>query len=388
MDQIIVTSARDVVSLLTRAAGGEWEAQTVRRGGAWPAWRPGRAEIAVSVTDGGRGSSVELVALQEDAFPAIGTFASCAEPNAIAPRVPHYVMWSPDGSLLSIVNRAEDTLALNYYEAGGRDLASELTGAPIFSCWTQDSRFLAVHAGPRLLLVEAKIGQVVRTISEGAVGFRSPAISASGSVVYAEPRDGALRVMRTSVNSDATSELAEFGSGAVLGFRPGSDDLTVGVAAASESGALSELWLIAADGVRRRVSRGPYVGYSWDPQGEKLALVVPSQTGDARHYVRLIDRNGDELCASEAFVPSQDFRLWLAFFDQYSQSHSLWDAAGETLLLAGRRVDDSVHSSLGDAIGDKVFAWRVGRNQPLEMVSPGLTGFFNRADLGPAASAG
>lgn len=380
VDQIVVVSKRGAVSLLTPAGHGEWLAEHAHGSGAWPAWRPGHAQVAVSVTGGEDSTAVDLIDLGSGSFPSFATFARSAQPNAIGPRVPHYVMWSPNGSTLAIVSRAGETLGLSCH---GPDMLepgpAAVTGAPIFCSWSPDSRRLAVHAGSRVLLVDAESGEVVRTVSEAAAGFRAPAVSPSGRVVYAEPRAGALRVMETTFDREDGAEFAEFSSGVVLAFRPRSEDLTVGAAATAESGALSELWLISAGGARRRISRGPFVGYSWSPLGDKLALIVPSQTGDGRHYVRVIDGSGEELCASEAFVPSPDFRLWLAFFDQYSQSHSLWDAAGETLLLAGRRVDDSVHSSLGDPVGDKVYAWRVGRNQPLEMVAPGLTGFFSRS---------
>lgn len=378
-DQVVVTAGNGEVSLATRSAAGTWTAETVRQSGAWPAWRPGHPEAAVSVIEEGRGSVVELVDLQAGGFRTSASFSLADEPTAIAPRVPHYALWSPDGSWLSVVSKAEETLALTCFAAEGGTFGQAVTGAPIFSAWMGDSTSLVVHAGPRVLVVEPASGRVVRTISEGAVGFRAPAVSGSGRIVYAEPRDGALYVMQTAIEGHSSSEVAQFGSGAVLAFRPGSEDLTVALASATESGALSELWLVDADGKRRRISRGPYVAYSWSPTGEKVALVVPSQTGDGRHAVRVVDEAGHELCASEPFVPSQHFRIWLAFFDQYSQSHSIWDAAGERLLLAGRRVEDGVHASLGDAVGDTVFSWRTARKEAFERVAPGQTGFFSRA---------
>ena len=384
MDDIVVATADGAVSVLTPGADGARESRTVCRGAAWPSWRPGRQQIAISVSATGRGSVVDVIEVESADYRTQSSFSIADEPSMIAPRVPHYVMWSPDGSLLSIVGRAEEALGLTCFAADGGEFGEEVTGAPIFSAWTADSRVIVVHAGPRLLLVEPLSGRTLRTISEVAVGFRAPAVSYSGRVVYAEARDGALLVLETTVDRNETSELTTFGGGAVLGFRPRTQDLTAAVASTTETGALSELWLVSPDGSRRRVARGPFVAYSWSPKGDKIALVAPSQSGDGRHYVRVIDEAGEELCASEAFVPSHEFRLWLAFFDQYSQSHPLWDAAGETLLLAGRRVDDSVHSSLGDAVGDKVYAWRVGRNEPLALVAPGVTGFFSRTDSLPA----
>ncbi|MEP7217114.1 MAG: hypothetical protein ABI782_12740, partial [Anaerolineaceae bacterium] len=337
-----------------------------------------------SVSNDREGSAVELVDLGTDepaAADAVGRFAVSTESIAIAPRVPHYALWSPDGSVLSVVRRTGETLGISCYAADGRELGPQVTGSPIFGAWTADSRFLVVHAGPRVSLIETASGEAVRSLSEAAVGFRAPAVSLSGRIIYAEPRDGVLRLMKTTIMQSESVELARFGSGGVLAFRPGSEDLTVAVASNAEAGALSELWLIAADGHRSRITRGPFVAYVWSPKGDRVALVAPTQSGDGRHYVRIVDDSGEELCASESLVPSPEFRLWLAFFDQYSQSHSLWDAAGQTLLLAGRRVDDSVHSSLGDPVGDMVYAWRADRNQTLELVAPGVSGFFNRTTL-------
>ncbi|MEO6396919.1 MAG: hypothetical protein ABIP13_00470 [Tepidiformaceae bacterium] len=377
--QVVVTTGIGRVSVASPQSGGAWDQRLVREAGAWPAWRPGHAQLALSAGGLQPTGELEVVNLQGEGFPSeFRVLAGDAE-SAIAPRVPHYASWSPDGGLLSVVSRAGETLGLTCFESGGGVRGETVTGAPIFSTWTHDSRHLLVHAGPRLVLLRADSGVVVRTISEAAAGFRAPAVSPSGRLVYAEPRDGALVVVQATLSSDESSELARFGSGAVLGFRPGSDDLTVGLASVQESGALSELILLDPDGGQTRLSRGPYVAYSWSPSGSKLALVVPSQSGDGRHYVRLIDSAGEELGASEAFVPSPDFRIWLAFFDQYSQSHSIWDEAGEYLLVAGRKVEDSVHASLGDAQGDQVFAWRALRSQMLEPVAHGQTGFFSRS---------
>ena len=147
VDQILVTSGSGAVSLLTQREGGGWQAEAVRSEGAWPCWRPGYAEIAVSVTREPQGSAVEVVELQPGGFRTNASFAISGEPNAIAPRVPHYVMWSPDGSILSVVSRAGETLGLTCFPAHGGAFGTEVTGAPIFSTWTCDSTRLVVHAG-------------------------------------------------------------------------------------------------------------------------------------------------------------------------------------------------------------------------------------------------
>ena len=160
MDQVVVTSGTGKISLLTWGDDGPWVAQEVRDAGAWPSWRPGRAEIAFSASNAERGSVVDLVD-NLAGFRTNGSFSQGEDPTAIAPRVPHYVLWSPDGSILSVVSRSDETLGLLCFRADGGAFGAEVTGAPIFSSWSADSKLIVVHAGPRVLRVRSG-GMAVR----------------------------------------------------------------------------------------------------------------------------------------------------------------------------------------------------------------------------------
>lgn len=342
---------------------------------AWPSWRPGTRQFAVSELFPG-GESRLIILDADGQQPAQAVHKSPAG-EAIAPRVHHYALWSPDGSRLAYVTKAGDSLGLSvFHPASGSNTAAIVEGAPVFSAWSADSRYLLCHAGLSLQVVDAWRGEVLRVISEEAAGFRVAAIAPDGTVVYGVAETGALRLLETRIEAGPTADVGRFGGGVAMAFRPGGQELAVGVTRSPETGTFEELWLVRlTTGEKTLISRGPYVAYWWSPDGGRIALAVPAQTGDGRHYVRVINTAGEQLAATESIVPSADFRIAAGFFDQYGLSHPVWSADGEDLLLAGRRLEDSVHSTLGDPAGDMVYAWKALRGEPLKPVLPGQCGF-------------
>jgi hypothetical protein len=125
------------------------------------------------------------------------------------------------------------------------------------------------------------------------------------------------------------------------------------------------------------VAQGPFVAFFWAPAGDRIVLLVPAQTGDGRYCAQLLDESGHFVGASEAMVPSQDFRTVLGFFDQFTNSHHLWSPDGGAFLMAGRLAGgDMVSQAFGDPAGDYVLLWPAERGAPIEVVAPGDIGFF------------
>lgn len=369
---LIVSSNGELVLADVAGAAHESPLPRLAANAVWPTWRPGTRDFAVSEMFPGGES--RLVVLDADGVepPRVVHTASAGE--AIAPRVPQYALWSPDGRRLACVTRSGDALGLFIYDAfSGSKSEALVQGAPIFSAWSADSRYVLCHAGLSLHAVDAVRGEVLRVISEEAAGFRVAALDVDGSAVFAVAESGALRLLESRIESGPAAQLGTFGGGVAMAFQPGGPALAVGVTRAPQTGTFDELWLVhRSTGERTLISRGPYVAYWWSPDGQRLALMVPAQTGDGRHYIRLITTSGEQVAATEAVVPSQDFRLAAGFFDQYAQSHPVWTPDGGQFLIAGRRVDDAVHATLGDPVGDMVFSWKAARGAPLEIVRPGL----------------
>ncbi len=361
---------------------GAWTRHDLHVSGRWPAWNPVRDLVAVSVVEP-RGdavrSAIELIDLDGRLVRTAHETAPGVMP-VIAPRVPHYALWSPAGDILSYVSQSTFGLGLFLTHAGGNFVSDPIiTGAPLFQSWCPDNNFLAVHAGPELSVVEVEGSRNTASVAERSAGFRAPAYSDDAEVLaYAVPVDGGVAVMRALFQGTGSREAHQFAGGVALGFRPGTRELSVAVTGNAESGMFDELWTLPAEeGVTPRLAwRGPFVSFLWAPDGSRVALVAPTQSGDGRYAIQVITPDGRYAGATEGFIPSQDMRTYFGFFDQYSQSHSLWSADSTRMVVAGRLVSDTVHTSFGDGAGDFVMTWDAAPGHPLEPVAPGDLGFY------------
>lgn len=389
MDRIVVTERGGALVLAARGEGG-WTRTPLAASGRWPAWHPGGELLAASTVEAHGNEQRGFIALSSIAGGASRLLhdETAATSPLIGPRVPHYCYWSPRGDLLAYVARSGDTLALYVSHVNATFTAREiLRGAPLFFDWSPDGAWIAVHEGPRLFLVETARFTATKVVGDDALGFRTPAFSDDGQLLaYATANGSAAEVWVTQPGDFfSANPIRRYPGGAVLGFRPRSRELTVARAKQPDSGAFDELWIIDADNPQRerRLARGPFVGFFWAPGGEKVALVVPTQSGDGRYAVHVRDPGGAFVAATEPILPAEDLRLLLAFFDQYARSHRLWAPDGSALLLAGRIGGDGVSSSWGDPEGDVVFSWAARRGAPLERVQNGEIGFYPPPPAGP-----
>lgn len=348
--------------------------------GRWPAWAPGGAALAASSLeneDGQLRSRVHIYAPGGASRSLIYESAPGVLP-VIAPRLPHYLSWSPDGRRLGVVAQGPAGLQLTLHSFDGADPCVVASGAPIFSSWSPDGSRLAVHAAAELTVVDGAPPHSRHILEQRALGFRVPAWSPSGEdVLYAIAADAGVAVMSFSVDAGEAREVARFDGGVALSFAPGGSPLYVCVTRNPEAGVFDDVWAVdPGTGTRQPVARGPFVAMTWSPAGDRFALVLPAQTGDGRYYLQVYDRKGTVMATAEAVVPSQDMRTLFGFFDQYGLSHPLWAPDGSALLLSGRHVHDAVSNSFGDPVGNLVLRWAATRGTPLEVMAPGDLGFY------------
>ena len=249
-------------------------------------------------------------------------------------------MWAPSGDLLSYVTAGSEGLTIFATSADGSGMQNPLlSGAPIFSSWSPDSSTLAVHAGQRLTLLRPDINASPLVLSEEAAGFRAPAFSDSGTLIFAVVQEGAVQLMRTGVDGAAPERIASYPGGLAFSFRPGTEELFVAMTHTPGSGLFDELSCVTATiaGSKRVIARGPFAGFFWSPSGDQMVLVIPTQTGDGRYSLQALTPDGHYAGATEGFIPSQDFRTYLGFFDQFALSHSLWSPGGDAFSARGPR---------------------------------------------------
>lgn len=376
---IAVALAAGPVMLVTRSEDDAWRTVEVAPHGWWPSWSAS-GELALSHVGAGPDGSEAILEVVDTADATFTpTLISRESPAAlIAPRTAHYMLWREDGNQLCYVAPFDGGLALFCAAPGGVDSPRRLlSGAPLFPAWQPARPQLAVHHGSTLSFLETATGGAT-SVSERAAGFRTPAWRDDGGwLAFAEPADGGVEVAIVDADGSGRERVVRVNGGVALAFRPGSRELSIAVSRSPESGVFDELLLTdPRSGARKRIWRGPFVAFWWSPLGASLALVIPTQSGDGRHQVHILAPDGAVVASAEPFVPSQDMRTVLAFFDQYGLSHRLWAPDGSAFLLAGRLVSDGIASSFGDPPGDCVYLWSAQRGAPLERVGGGIAAYF------------
>lgn len=244
---------------LMRPVDGAWEPTTLALNARWAAWNPVRDLIAYSsyVPGTDERSTIELVT--SDARKVRTMYDSAGRPATIAPRLPHYLNWSPGGDLLSFVAHGHHGLT---FFLGDPDSAADpdpiINDAPIFHAWCTDNNFVAIHHGNELNVVEVQGSRSTAIVSDQAVGFRTPAYSDDADVLcYAVPSEPGVAIMRALFQGTGSQKVCTFPGGAALSFRPGTRHLAVAVTKTPQSGNFDELWLVdLADGREESVTRG------------------------------------------------------------------------------------------------------------------------------------
>lgn len=379
--ELIITEGPGRLRRAQRAPNGSWSDTHLVGEGLWPAWSPDGARL-VAAWAGTRGKEVRsAVRLLDDGGHDIRDLyvSPPAWPPVIAPRLPHYAQWSPGGDAVSIVAAAPDSLRLYLSDPDGLFTADHIaSGAPIFHAWSDNGSFLAIHAGTELSLYDFRQRES-QLLASDAAGFRAP-VFVGGGLAYCVASGDGVEVRWRDAASTETRTLATYSTGVILQGRghAATRELSISVAGAEDMGSLASAWTVdvAADAAPRLVARGPFSAAVWSPGGDRLAMIIPTQIGDGRFAVRVCDAGGDFVAATEAFVPSQDMRTFMSFFDQYARSHPIWAPDGGALVLCGRLAGDGVAWSFADRQLDYVWYWAVERGSPLELVGVGDSAFF------------
>lgn len=380
-DQVLAVERNQVIACHMESDDG-WVRVPVARAGFWPVWRPGHESFAYAAIDqvtSTQPRSVVRLATADGIERAELHRSPAGAPPIIGPRLPAYCLWSPDGSTLATVGTSTDGLALYLSDAGGAFTSDPVMhGAPLFPAFSPDGQHIAIHTGNQLTLVTLEEGRSVKTLDFRVGGFRTPAWSPDGRLVFAVPREDGVTVTCSDANGEADRQLATFAGGLALAFRPGTSQLSVATTSRPDTGTFDRLWTIDIDqpDQRQLFARGPFVSYHWAPNGERVALIVPAQTGDGQYSVHCRLADGSMAGSTESFLPSLDYRSALGFFDQYAISHHFWSPAGDRFLVAGRLRTDAVSNSFGDPNGSYVMTWCARRRAPLELLAPAEIGFF------------
>ncbi|MEX0783533.1 MAG: hypothetical protein WD557_12855 [Dehalococcoidia bacterium] len=373
---LLVNQRSGRVLLVAKTEEGGWTPTEIATESRWPAWRPeGRGAVRSSVIGAGDAARSSIVAEELD-----GTAVSIYEgppgqATFIAPNVPHYALWSPAGDAVSYVAATERGLSLELSTLDGTLTNHHVaTGVPLFHSWSSDGGRIAVHEGSRLLQFD-RATLDVQEIHQNAVGFRTPQFAPDGGLIYAAPAlAGGIALFRHDPDG-SSHELGRFDGGLAFSIMGG--EVFVAVTHRADASTFHSLWRVALDGAGREpVARGPLAGFWVSPAGAILVTVVPAQSGDGMVALNACTPAGELAGVTEPFLASDDLRVAMTFFDQYSLSHSPWSPDGGRLVVCGRVRADGTSASFGDPVGDYVMTWQPARGEPFEQVVPGSLASF------------
>ncbi len=287
--------------------------------GEWTAWSTGDVEPAES--------HAPHRSHESEPLPEVRLHHEGASANVVlvAAQRSVYLGPSPSGRYLSHLSPGPlgPELAVSDVHSGRLHVVER--GRPMFWSWSPDSSWLAIHVENRVVLASPTGAEEAVLLTEDAAkdAFMVPWWTSDGRVLYG--RAGGIH----AALPDGTSEaLANLGPGR---FIPDPDGRRLAMFDEIDNGAaLVILDLLTAE--RTVVSREQVMAFAWSPEGRRLAALVAVDPAQ----VQWIVHDGDTLVRLTPFRPSPKWqREVVPFFEQYTQSHTVWSADGRQLVAPG-----------------------------------------------------
>ncbi|MDH4144624.1 MAG: hypothetical protein OEY23_05575 [Acidimicrobiia bacterium] len=286
------------------------------------AWSPAGEWAAVAVASVEPGGPQELLVHDRHA-PTARVLA--------AQLTAFYLCPSPSGRFLSHLSPGPLGLELGVSEVASGELTIIERGQPLFWAWSADSTRLAVHVADRLYQVALdEPSRPATLLAEDLGSFIAPWWALDGSIA--------------AVRDDRIVGIGPDGSATPLTDGPGPGRFALdpdGRRLAHIDIDDDSVALVCTDlltGERSVIGSERTAAFFWSPDGRRLASLVMARPG----VVQWLVWDGETTVRTAPFRPTSSWgRQVLPFFEQYSQSHSVWSADGEWLVAPSLDADGS-----------------------------------------------
>ncbi len=355
----------EVRTLVSRSAArlrGEDDSQPVALTS--PTWSLDGSQIAFSAiyrTSAQQTGSALAVVGVETGVPEVIFQGAPGLAGLIAPGLPHYVNWSPDGRHLALLTQVPAGMTLFIVDRLGIKPATPVvSGAPLFFAWSPSGDALIVQRAGDLLLVEASAPESPSMFPPTALGCVLPAWSPSGdAVALVRPAGRGAAVCLLGRDGDEKQIAPIAAPGAAVAWRPGAVQLAYSPRPPGAAAAGRGLLLAGVDGSdAERLSDLAVIAFYWSPDGSRLGFLSPGREPSLCAW-STIDIEARSTVRFAPFYQSAELALTLAFFEQYATSHRLWSPAGDALLVSGRMPSNGTPAGTG---GGNVYVQPVAAN--------------------------
>ena len=300
-----------------------------------PTWSPNSQQIAWTEIDSGSDSTRNALVVSDHKGANRTAFD--------APFAPFYMFWSPDGSRLAYlsnwVSLNQPSLALRVLNLDGAEepIMTLVEGQPLYFSWSPDGGKMLTHIGNERIELHTVDGEKEPLLTTKAQ-FPAPQWSSTGTEwIYANDADGRQRLVTASSQDGTENELTDFDGRISFTLSPNGHNLAYLVTPENvPSSALGPIYVVDVQtGRTREISAKPAIAFFWSPDGEKLAFLVPEETEDSVR-LRWNVWDGTDTQDYGLILPSRTFlQRYLAFFDQYAQSMSIWSPDSTAFTYAG-----------------------------------------------------
>ena len=257
-----------------------------------------------------------------------------------------YIAWGPDSEHIAITGNAEDGNLLLVVADPEGELTVIEEGAPLYFDWAPEGSEVLARVGDRFgyIAVDGSGRTPVPVSGEFRLGAHL-----GESVVLGTGRDIGEALATANREGEVERELLRYAAPMAFVVDDISGRLAVMMRGSPESQQLSQVEesdlpiiepdqlvvVDATDGDLVEVSRARNIAWFWSPGGDRL-LYTTVEFLDGVERLRLHTWDGERTTSHQAFSPTGVFgREYLAYFDQFALSFSLWAPDSSAFAYAG-----------------------------------------------------